>query len=211
MGNIVEKEKTYNFKKEVTAKTEQDFSKYLSYLLRHHPEDVGLEMKDNGYVSTVELIHKINSSPRNKFSINLETLLKVVENDNKKRYSFKASYDDYDKIIDKYAYIRANQGHSIKGLMIDFELVENPPEYLYHGTSVENANKILKDGVIKSMSRQMVHLSKDVDTAVKVGKRHGMPHVFTVDVKKALEAGKKFYKSENGVYLVDSLETELLK
>ena len=196
--------KTQSFET-VNKDNEQEFSKYLSYLLRHNPSDVGLELLEDGWVDTHKLIQAINDSDNNKYVVALYQIIDIVKNDNKQRYSFKSEEDD------EYAYIRANQGHSIKGLKINFKLVETPPDYLYHGTSDKSAQAILDSGALVPMSRQMVHLSKDIETATNVGKRHGKVVIFKVDTKQAIQEGKRFYISENGVYLVDKLEVDYLE
>lgn len=197
-------DKTKSFET-VNKDNEQEFSKYLSYLLRHNPADVGLELLEDGWINTHKLIKAINDSDTNKYVVALYQIIDIVKNDNKQRYSFKSEDND------EYAYIRANQGHSIKGLKINFKLVETPPEYLYHGTSDKAAQAILDSGALVPMSRQMVHLSKDIETATNVGKRHGKVVIFRIDTEKAIEAGKRFYISENGVYLVDNLDSQLLE
>lgn len=96
--------------------------------------------------------------------------------------------------------IRANQGHSIK---VDVELEKTtPPDILYHGTATRFLDQIFKEG-LKSKGRLYVHLSKDVDTATKVGRRHGKPIVLKVDSKKMVEDGFEFYLSANGIWLVN--------
>lgn len=197
-------DKTKSFET-VNKDNEQEFSKYLSYLLRHNPADVGLELLEDGWINTHKLIKAINDSDTNKYVVALYQIIDIVKNDNKQRYSFKSEDND------EYAYIRANQGHSIKGLKINFKLVKTPPEYLYHGTSDKAAQAILDSGALVPMSRQMVHLSKDIETATNVGKRHGKVVIFRIDTEKAIEAGKRFYISENGVYLVDNLDSQLLE
>ena len=197
-------DKTKSFET-VNKNNEQEFSKYLSYLLRHNPAEVGLNLLEDGWVNTHELIEAINKSNRNKYVVALYQIINIVNSDSKQRYSFKSSEHN------EYAYIRANQGHSIKGLKINFKLVETPPEYLYHGTSDKAAKVILDSGALVPMSRQMVHLSKDIETATNVGKRHGKVVIFRVDTKQAIKEGKRFYISENGVYLVDKLESKFLE
>lgn len=184
-------------KRLVSKNTEQEFSKYLAYILRHKPESIGLTMLDFGWVSTDDLISAINKSYDNNYFINKNVLDKIVAEDKKNRYSYK----DNDK------FIRANQGHSIQGLRMDFVEI-TPPEYLYHGTSASNLEKILHDGWIKSISRQYVHLSKDIETATQVGKRHGKPVIIKIDCNKAISNGVKFYLSENDVYLSDNLSAD---
>lgn len=188
-------------KKQVTKKNEQEFSKFLSFILRHKPEEIGLTLEDNGWVNVSELLNAINHPNSSKWSLSLDMLKQIVANDNKQRYSFNKSKTK----------IKANQGHSIKGLKIEFTEVTNIPEYLYHGTSTENSKKIIESGVLKPMSRQMVHLSKDVETATNVGKRHGKHVIFKVEAKRAQQSGIKFYLSDNGVYLVESISTDYIK
>ena len=126
------------------------YSKKLSYLLRHNPED--LEMDKNGWVKIDDILNKLN--------ISILELEKIVDTNDKKRFSF-------DETL---TYIRANQGHSLD---VDVELKETkPPKYLYHGTSPNFIKDIIKSGGINKMSRQHVHLSHTEDTAYIVGKRH---------------------------------------
>ena len=124
-------------------------------------------------------------------------LEELVSTDDKKRYSF-----NEDKTL-----IRANQGHSIP---VDVELEEvKPPKQLYHGTGEKFVPSIDRQGLI-SKSRLYVHLSKDVDTAIKVGKRHGKPFVYIVNSEKMFEQGYKFFLSANGVWLTKKVPVEFL-
>ena len=177
----------------VTKANEREFSKFLSFILRHHPEEIGLRLEDNGWINTSELIKAINNHEASKWVIDLSILEQIVTNDIKGRYSFNNSKTK----------IRANQGHSIKSLNIEFKEVKNPPEFLYHGTSVQNKDLIYSSGCIKPMNRQMVHLSKDEDTAIKVGKRHGKCAVLVINTLKLLNSNHKIFISDNGVYLTD--------
>ncbi|EGT4846882.1 TPA: RNA 2'-phosphotransferase [Clostridioides difficile] len=160
---------------------------FISLILRHKPEIIGIKLDDYGYADVNELIEKINNTGRN---INIEILEQIVKEDNKQRYSFN---EDRSKI-------RANQGHSIN---IDVELKElEPPEYLYHGTATRFLDNIKNEGIIKQ-SRLYVHLSRDIDTAIKVGKRHGTPVILKINTGKMYENGYKFYLSENNVWLCE--------
>lgn len=183
----------------------QELSRFLSLVLRHHPETLGLELSTGGWVRTDDLLKALTA--KSEYGIDLEYLKDVVYTDAKGRYSFKAEGDD------EFAFIRANQGHSVKGLVMDFKelSIDEVPDVLYHGTSEVNAGKILDSGEIKPMSRQMVHLSRDIETATKVGKRHGKLAIFRVDCQRAFKDGKKFYISTNGVYLVDRLSTKYIE
>lgn len=104
-------------------------------------------------------------------------------------------------------YMRARQGHSMQ---VDVELEECvPPSRLYHGTAEHFINDILEEG-LKPQNRLHVHLSSTIETAVNVGKRHGVPVVFKVDSQKMFNNGVKFYLSRNGVWLTDYVSTEYL-
>ncbi len=169
---------------------------FISLILRHKPEVIGITLDKHGWAKVDELINGINAS--GKYSIDIILLEEIVRTDNKQRYSFN---EDKTKI-------RANQGHSIN---VDVELKEAvPPEILYHGTGEKYVDSINTEG-LKPKSRLYVHLSRDIDTAVKVGKRHGKPVVYSVSAGKMQRNGYKFYLSENGVWLTKVVPFEFLK
>ena len=169
-------------------------SKLISLVLRHHPEKLGLTLDDHGWADTKALIRAINAIQ----PFDMEQLEIIVQTDNKQRYSFSP---------DK-ARIRANQGHSIS---VDLELMpRTPPVVLWHGTGDRFVSAIMREG-LKPMGWQYVHLSADPDTAMKVGRRHGRPVLFTVDTTRMAGDGLLFYRSENGVWLTDSVPPQYLK
>ena len=176
-------------------KSLQNTSKFISYLLRHKPDAIGLNMDSHGWVEVQELIDKINTN--SEYEIDKETLDKIVDTDEKQRYSYS---EDGTKI-------RANQGHSI-AVDVDLEEVV-PPSILYHGTSERFLKQIQLEG-LKPMSRQYVHLSNDEDTAQKVGSRHGKPVILRVRALDMQKAGYKFYKSVNGVWLTDKVPVKYI-
>ncbi len=160
-------------------------SMFLAYVLRHRPEAAGIKLDKNGWVSIGELIMGVRKTGRR---ISDRILEEIVETDGKMRFSFNG---DKSKI-------RANQGHSIP---VDLGLSEKaPPNVLYHGTAERFSESIMSSG-IKRGTRNFVHLSQDVETAEKVGARHGEPTVFEVMAKEMHNDGYKFYLSENGVWL----------
>ena len=168
-------------------------SKYISLILRHKPEVIGIALDEHGWANVSELLAGINKTQ--PFSI--EQLEKIVRTDSKKRYSF-----NEDKTL-----IRANQGHSIP---VDVELPEKqPPAILYHGTGEKYVSSIARQGLIPK-SRLYVHLSQDSDTAIKVGARHGKPVVYRVAARKMAEDGYKFYLSVNGVWLTKEVPMKYL-
>lgn len=171
----------------LTNKEQKGISKFLSLLLRHKPEVLGLKLDDNGWTDTHELLEKINT---NKFPLTLGQLKQVVENNDKKRFAFS---NDFSRI-------RANQGHSVT---VDLDLPEQvPPATLYHGTAKKNLDSIQENGLVKG-ERHHVHLSIDKQTALKVGQRYGKPVILTIRAEDMYKNGFKFYLSENGVWLTE--------
>ena len=168
-------------------------SRYLSYLLRHHPEEANLTMDEQGWVSIRELIKNTGQL------YTLEYLRFIVETDSKTRYA----------INETGTKIRANQGHSISSVNPD--LIEAiPPDILYHGTAKRFVDSIMHTGITKQ-SRNLVHLSTDEDTAWKVGKRHGEPVVLVIDVQKMVKDNVKFYLSANNLWFTDIVDPEYIK
>jgi putative RNA 2'-phosphotransferase len=173
-------------------------SKYLSYLLRHHPEKINLHLDDYGWADVNELIEKVNANSSTSNTLTFSILEEVVANNNKKRFTFN---EDKTKI-------RASQGHSIE-IKLGYEAVE-PPEFLYHGTATRFLDGIKKDG-LKKMSRHHVHLSQEKSTASNVGQRHGKLVILIINSKAMHEAGHEFFVSENGVWLTDHVPVEFIE
>lgn len=169
-------------------------SKFLSLILRHQPESIGLKLDENGWADVEELRAK---SAGKRMFFTLKELDEVVETNNKKRFAF-----NEDKTM-----IRANQGHSID-IDLALEAIQ-PPDFLYHGTAEANISSILEKGIEKR-SRQHVHLSADKETATKVGMRHGKPVILTIRTGKMHEDGLPFYCSANGVWLTDFVDTKYI-
>jgi len=170
-------------------------SKFLSLVLRHQPETIGIALDDNGWINVDELIQKSNAAGV-KFDFNI--LKHVVATNNKKRFAFNDSLDK----------IRASQGHSVE-VELGYK-PQMPPEILYHGTAINNVASILSTGLEKRQ-RQHVHLSKDTETAVKVGSRHGKPVIFEVAALQMHNDGFKFFLSENGVWLTDFVPSQYIR
>ncbi len=170
-------------------------SKYLSFVLRHKPDAIGLALDPEGWASVDELIQRAN---RNGQTLTRDLVLEAVATNNKRRFAL--SPDGLR--------IRANQGHSID-VDLGLKPVE-PPEVLYHGTASGNLDSIRKDGLRRG-KRQHVHLSPDPETAVKVGQRHGKPVVILVRSRDMFRAGHIFLQSENGVWLTETVSPDFLK
>lgn len=162
-------------------------SKFLSRVLRHDPGAIGIVLDEGGWVEVDTLISAAARSGRRFSRAELDH---VVATNNKKRFAF--SEDGHR--------IRASQGHSVE---VDLGLdAAEPPALLYHGTASTTLPVILREG-LKPMSRQDVHLSADVETALRVGSRHGRPVVLTVDAARLSAEGHAFRLSANGVWLTD--------
>lgn len=168
-------------------------SKFISLILRHKPEVIGISLDEHGWADVDELIAGISRT----HELDRDILEEIVRTDDKQRYSF-----NEDKTL-----IRANQGHSIP---VDVELDEvKPLEELWHGTGEKYVLSIDRQGLIPK-SRLYVHLSKDEETAVKVGKRHGKPVLYIVKAGKMYRDGYKFYLSKNGVWLTKEVPVKYL-
>lgn len=160
--------------------------KKLSYLLRH---DTSYAFDEHGWREVSDLV--------GNHGFTMEELREIVATNNKQRYEFS----------EDMTCIRARQGHSIQ---VDVELEEAiPPDVLYHGTAKEFADSIMKQGILKG-KRLYVHLSTTVETATKVGQRHGAPVVLAIDAKRMSEDGNKFFLSRNGVWLTEFVDAKYI-
>ncbi len=170
-------------------------SKYLSKHLRHEPERLGLTLQPGGWVGVGELLA---ACAAHGFALTRAELDEVVARSDKKRFSFDETG----------ARIRANQGHSTE---VDLQLEPaEPPPLLYHGTPERNRDVIRETG-LKRLQRHHVHLSGDEATARKVGERRGKPILFAVDAAAMRRDGHTFYRSANGVWLVDEVPPKYLR
>ena len=168
-------------------------SKFISLILRHKPEVIGITLDEHGWADVGELIAGVSRT----HELTMEMLEEIVAADGKMRYSFNS---------DKTR-IRANQGHSVD---VDVELATCvPPSTLYHGTAEKYVQSIEEQGLIPK-TRLYVHLSPDRATAENVGSRHGKAVVYTVDAAKMAADGFEFYLSVNGVWLTERVPAEYL-
>ncbi|TQV87983.1 RNA 2'-phosphotransferase [Aliikangiella coralliicola] len=170
-------------------------SKFLSYVLRHNPGEIGIELDENGWVAIEQLIEKSNQKGKD---ISKALLFEVVETNDKQRFA----------ISSDGAMIRANQGHSID---IELDLKpQTPPDKLLHGTAVKWLDAIKVDGLVKK-NRHHVHLTENRAVASSVGRRFGKLVLLEIDAKQMCEDGIEFYVTANGVWLVNSVPPEYLK
>lgn len=170
------------------------YSKFLSLILRHNPGAAGLTLDSAGWADVDQVL---SACKARGFPGDMATLQKVVETNDKKRFAMSA---DGTKI-------RARQGHS---LAVNLGLVaQSPPDTLYHGTADRFLGSILASGLQRG-TRQYVHLSLDISTATRVGRRHGRPVVLRVDAAAMERDGYAFFLSENGVWMTGEVPSKYL-
>jgi putative RNA 2'-phosphotransferase len=170
-------------------------SKLLSYLLRHRPDSIGLQLDAAGWADIDELIRCAAAHGK---KLSHELIEEAVATNSKKRFALSTDRRR----------VRANQGHSIP-IDLGLEPVA-PPDHLYHGTATRFLDSIMSTG-LQSRSRQHVHLSGDRETAIKVGQRHGKPVVLLVAAGAMADAGHLFYLSSNQVWLTIEVPAKYLK
>ncbi|WP_439132039.1 RNA 2'-phosphotransferase [Polaribacter sp.] len=173
-------------------KDKKQISKFLSLILRHQPEKIGLQLDKNGWAWVIDILEK------SKLKFTLKELEEIVMTNDKKRFSFN---DDKTKI-------RANQGHSLKTINLELK-TQVPPKVLFHGTIEKFIPSIKLEGLQK-MNRQHVHLSPDQETAIKVGSRRGKPIILSINALQMHNEGYAFYHSENGVWLTDNVPVDFI-
>lgn len=173
----------------------KQISKFLSYILRHHPEAIGLTLDVNGWADIDELLVKAGQHGE---IIDKHLLYEVVSQNDKKRFT----------ISDDGMRIRAEQGHSTKQVDIDY-IEKQPPSVLYHGTASRFLDSILQQGLIPG-DRHYVHLSSEVDIATEVGKRYGKVVILEIKAEEMYRHGFQFYLTKNNVWLTKQVPSEFL-
>jgi putative RNA 2'-phosphotransferase len=170
-------------------------SKFLSKHLRHRPEQLGLKLQPGGWVAVEALLR---ACAQHNVPVSRAELDEVVARNDKQRFGFDPTG----------TLIRARQGHSVA---VDLQLQPvEPPPVLFHGTAERFLAAILREG-LRPMRRHHVHLSSERETATRVGARHGRPVVLEVDAARMWAAGITFYRSDNGVWLVDHVPPRFLR
>jgi len=170
-------------------------SKFLSFVLRHHPEKIALTLDGEGWASVDELVALANAGGHD---LDRKTIEAVVAGSDKQRFAFS----------DNGKRIRANQGHSVD---ISLGLSATvPPDILYHGTASRFLNSIRSAG-LHAGQRQHVHLSREAQTAAQVGARHGSPVVLAIDTKAMNVDGYHFFLSKNGVWLTAAVPPQYIR
>jgi putative RNA 2'-phosphotransferase len=179
----------------VTDKEKIRTSKFLSRILRHEPESVGLRPDDAGWVNVLDLVSTLHQHGR---PLSTDQLLHIIATSDKQRFAL--SKDGQ--------FVRANQGHSIP---VDLKYpAQPPPEILYHGTARRFLESIRKQG-LRKMKRHAVHLLEQVITARKVGARHGEAVILVVQAGEMHRVGHVFCRSTNNVWLVDHVPPQFIE
>jgi putative RNA 2'-phosphotransferase len=172
------------------SKNLSEVSKFLSYVLRHQPDAIGITLDREGWTDITMLIAAANNYGK---QFDYALIRTVVTKSDKKRFV----------ISEDGLRIRAVQGHSTESVGISY-VEKVPPELLYHGTATRFLDAIRKEG-LQPGSRQYVHLSQDIQTATIVGQRHGKPVVLTIAASTMHQLGFKFYQADNGVWLTEAV------
>ena len=174
-------------------------SKFLWMVLRHEPDSIGIALDEEGWIDVQTLIDNAEIYQKDK---DLEPLTKdlldeIVDTNDKRRFEY--SEDGWQ--------IRARQGHSVK-VDLGYD-PKTPPDFLFHGTAKRFVPAIRSTGLDKR-KRHHVHLSKDHDTAIKVGQRHGKAFVLRVDSKAMVADGYKFFETDNKVWLAENVPAKYI-
>lgn len=167
----------------------------MSYILRHHPDEFGLVLDQEGFVSLKEL-HQAIIEEKDWSFVRISHIKDIVNFSDKKRFETKG-----DKI-------RASYGHSL-AVQLDYQSVI-PPKFLYHATTRKAYPHILEKGLLP-MGRQYVHLTIDKELSLRIGKRRDKkPVLLEIQAKRAAEAGIEFYCPNELIYLVKTLPPQYI-
>lgn len=181
--------------KKMNEKQTKKISKFLSLILRHKPESVGVQLDANGWTDIDTLLQKMNQSGT---QINRNQLDHVVATNNKKRFAVSPCNSK----------IRANQGHSV-----DVDLAyraASPPDQLFHGTP-EHVLPLIRRSGLKKMQRHHVHMNAAADPCVHVAARYGKPVVLEINAKQMHGDGYEFFISDNDVWLTDHVPPQYIR
>ena len=165
-----------------------EISKFLSYVLRHNPDAIEISLDRDGWTRIDLLVARV----KGRYPDFSEAVLdEIVRDDDKQRYSVSGGE------------IRAQQGHSVEVRSVG--ALQSPPDVLYHGTTQEKWSAIQANGAIRPMSRQHVHLSTDVQTAVQVASRRRNKERIVLMIRAAemQQSGHEFRLTDNGVWLTE--------
>ncbi len=177
------------------SKTEYTgISKRLSYVLRHRPDSIGVQLDDAGWVEIEQLLDGL---ALHGMAISLELLTEVVDTNPKQRFEFSS-----DRSL-----LRARQGHSVS-VDLGYEPVVSP-ERLFHGTPISSLDSILKTGLQKRR-RHHDHMSTDRQLMLEVDRSRGTQLLNHIKSGQMQTDGYDFYVTGNNVWLTDHVPPEYL-
>ncbi|QEI07162.1 RNA 2'-phosphotransferase [Pigmentiphaga aceris] len=180
----------------MNSKQANETSKFLSFVLRHEPQAIGIELDREGWADVDALIAGAAAQGR---ELDYAAIASIVEGNDKKRFA----------LSEDGKRIRAVQGHSTQSVTVT-HVEKTPPEVLYHGTATRFLASIQQQGLLAG-ARHHVHLSQDIDTAVSVGKRYGQVVVLRVEAARLHAQGVTFFQADNGVWLVNHVPADALQ
>ena len=175
---------------------DERLSRFLAFVLRHHPEEIGLELDARGAADFDALLEGIRSRPGFDRVTREQVEELVRSGPGAARFTIEGDR------------IRARYGHSLEQ-SIQYEPAD-PPAMLFHGTTPEAAEQVLAEG-LSAGQRQRVHLSVDTPAAREVGRRRcDEPVILQVDTECASKAGVRFYRGGPAVWLADDIPPECI-
>jgi putative RNA 2'-phosphotransferase len=151
-------------------------SKLLSLILRHRPDEFGLNIDEYGFISLKEVVDVLLERYDEATD---EAVRDLVADKSQHRF----------EIVDER--IRALYGHSFF-VEMDGDVMD-PPEKLYMGTTAKAGIPMEADG-IRPVDRSYLHLSTSYDSAESRSRQVGTPCVVEILAKKAHESGIEFYQ-----------------
>ncbi len=164
----------------------EEKSKFVSYVLRHKPESIGLELDPAGWAEVDALLRQ---AAAHGHKLSRDDIPALVNAPDKKRFA----------LSEDGLRIRALHGHSVAGVNLGY-VPQTPPDILFHGTATRFLDGIRERGILPAQ-RQYVHLAPSREKALEVGKRHGKAVLLEVDARRMHADGFVFYLPENGVWL----------
>jgi putative RNA 2'-phosphotransferase len=171
----------------------EKISRFLSKILRHCPEQIGISLDREGWARIDDLLR---NSRAHGMAITRDQIMAVTVGTDKVRFEIAGNK------------IRALHGHSV-AVDLGLETAE-PPKFLYHGTATRFLNSIFREG-LQPQKRQHVHLVETVEAAIKVGSRHGNPIVLQVPAQELFQQGHRFFSAGEGVWLTALIAPEWLR
>ena len=179
----------------MTPKQLVSHSKFLSLVLRHQPETIGITLDSAGWIAVEDLLAALAEHGR---ALTRSDLEEIVRTSDKQRFA----------LCPDGHRIRANQGHSIEVELGHAPAV--PPELLYHGTAAQFLPAIRERGLCK-MQRHHVHLSAETEITLKVGARRSRPVLLIIRAGDMHRAGHAFFLTPNQVWLTDQVPPEFIE